>query len=304
MEDNTLEYKLSIKKILMISNKILVIYNNLYNLEINNQKNSLDYHRNLNYLDIVLELENNFYQKLNPKLISFYLHFLDPNRILKNLSDYHLIINDLNQIYPKKRIYNRLLEIQNNYLKEKYDDINYKEISLLQRTLKEDINKLFLYYEEKEFNNNSNFKDTFTMTKYILSYLNKDIENSLKENFNDFNKLILLSKSTSDLLEIDEDRYQNYIVKFFIIYIRQEMLEYLNSNPIFLDEKIKYLHQELLLKSFLKIGIENSYIKTKIYDKILSRMFDNRMIQDIQNDNNIITIRSERLILNGNSKRF
>ena len=304
MEDNTLEYKLSIEKILMISNKILVIYNNLYNLEINNQKNSLDYHRNLNYLDIVLELENNFYQKLNPKLISFYLHFLDPNRILKNLSDYHLIINDLNQIYPKKRIYNRLLEIQNNYLKEKYDDINYKEISLLQRTLKEDINKLFLYYEEKEFNNNSNFKDTFTMTKYILSYLNKDIENSLKENFNDFNKLILLSKSTSDLLEIDEDRYQNYIVKFFIIYIRQEMLEYLNSNPIFLDEKIKYLHQELLLKSFLKIGIENSYIKTKIYDKILSRMFDNRMIQDIQNDNNIITIRSERLILNGNSKRF
>ena len=304
MEDNTLEYKLSIKKILMISNKILVIYNNLYNLEINNQKNSLDYHRNLNYLDIVLELENNFYQKLNPKLISFYLHFLDPNRILKNLSDYHLIINDLNQIYPKKRIYNRLLEIQNNYLKEKYDDINYKEISLLQRTLKEDINKLFLYYEEKEFNNNSNFKDTFTMTKYILSYLNKDIENSLKENFNDFNKLILLSKSTSDLLEIDEDRYQNYIVKFFIIYIRQEMLEYLNSNPIFLDEKIKYLHQELLLKSFLKIGIENSYIKTKIYDKILSRIFDNKMIQDIQNDNNIITIRSERLILNGNSKRF
>ena len=115
MEDNTLEYKLSIEKILMISNKILVIYNNLYNLEINNQKNSLDYHRNLNYLDIVLELENNFYQKLNPKLISFYLHFLDPNRILKNLSDYHLIINDLNQIYPKKRIYNRLLEIQNNY---------------------------------------------------------------------------------------------------------------------------------------------------------------------------------------------
>ena len=304
MEDNTLEYKLSIEKILMISNKILIIYNNLYNLEINNQKNSLDYHRNLNYLDIVLELENNFYQKLNPKLISFYLHFLDPNRILKNLSDYHLIINDLNQIYPKKRIYNRLLEIQNNYLKEKYDDINYKEISLLQRTLKEDINKLFLYYEEKEFNNNSNFKDTFTMTKYILSYLNKDIENSLKENFNDFNKLILLSKSTSDLLEIDEDRYQNYIVKFFIIYIRQEMLEYLNSNPIFLDEKIKYLHQELLLKSFLKIGIENSYIKTKIYDKILSRIFDNKMIQDIQNDNNIITIRSERLILNGNSKRF
>ena len=304
MEDNTLEYKLSIEKILMISNKILVIYNNLYNLEINNQKNSLDYNKNINYLDIVLELENNFYQKLNPKLISFYLHFLDPNRILKNLSDYHLIINDLNQIYPKKRIYNRLLEIQNNYLKEKYDDINYKEISLLQRTLKEDINKLFLYYEEKEFNNNSKFKDTFTMTKYILSYLNKDIENSLKDNFNDFNKLILLSKSTSDLLELDDDRYQNYIVKFFIIYIRQEMLEYLNSNPIFLDEKIKYLHQELLLKSFLKIGIENSYIKTKIYDKILSRIFDNKMIQDIQNDNNIITIRSERLILNGNSKRF
>ena len=81
-----------INKVIELTKKILKIYNNLYELELNNQKDSLEYQNNIKYLDLLIEMENNLYPKIPINKIDLYILYLDKFGLYKQLSDFTFII--------------------------------------------------------------------------------------------------------------------------------------------------------------------------------------------------------------------
>ena len=92
------QYKLSqrdykiITEIIKITSSIDTIYRKLYNLEINNKKDSNEYKELLGYLDISLEVEKKYYNKINFNKCKLIINYLleermpcDPNSDLETI---------------------------------------------------------------------------------------------------------------------------------------------------------------------------------------------------------------------------
>ena len=190
---NTL-YEDNLQKLITLSEKIIKIYNELYNLEIDHKKNTDKYNKYLSYLNLLIELENEIYPNISNEDIGNFINIIkDADSNLK-LSDFSLIINDKNNTYYLKRILNNLrLENNQRLIKqfEKENNNNMINSLILNNLILEDICNSFLFEIESSINkiNSKSYQDSLKMIKYILSFLNKSIENKLKNNFNIPNKL-------------------------------------------------------------------------------------------------------------------
>jgi len=301
-----------INKIIELTKKIYKIYNTLFELEINNQKESNLYSQNLNYLNMLLELEEELYKKIPINKIDSYLQYSDRANLFKNFSDFTLIINDFHDNYIYKRIYNRLHTIRKSYLIKIYQENTFNKTepyfdltNILYQTINEDMLNLFIYETNKLKLriNNTNYQNGFTMIKYIISFLNENIEKEYKNNFTINNKQFICNRIISDTFDISEEVYLNTLNYCYYYHIIQKEIQNISKKDLYTSdyafENYRYLLQICFIKAFSYLIKDNIYLKSKIHDII---NIDN--IDDIlnNNDDNIINIRSERLKVYGSSK--
>lgn len=307
-----------IKKIIDISRKIYTINNNIFNLETNNQTNTLEYQKQNKYLEICLEIESELYEQIDFLKIHEYLEYIDQDKLFRTYQDFDILLNPNQELLIKKRIYNRLNSINYSnlisiYQKDnhsKNDEPAFDHTIFLRNSIHDDIEKLLVYLALNEAiqEENINYKNELLKIKFYLTFLNQNIYYYFK-NFSHTKLLFLNSRTITDLFGIDNYYYQLILKKYFLKIIKVYINDLLNIKDLdYLDNNLRIRIDEIIIKSFLILN-ENQDINSLIYD-IIKKNNKNKtsvsilknLLTNINNLENIEILRSERLILNGNSK--
>ena len=140
------------------------------------------------------------------------------------------------------------------------------------------------------------------MIKYLASFLNKNIEQIYKNNFNINDNLYIYNQLLSDNFDIKNKYYLNTINNYYFNIIYREIKNISKKDLYTSDYSFQNYRHELqicFIKAFNNLIRDNAYLKTKIRDIIIKNNID----IDINNiDNNVINIRTERLEIYGSSK--
>lgn len=315
-QDKELLHKLS-----EISKKILKIYNNLYYLEINNQKNSLEYEQNLEYLDICLELEQELYKKVNKEKIYDYIKHTDDTNLFETFSDYDTLLNDFCDLYFLKRVYNKLnnlalenlVELYQNSDIEKNDYPSFDVSIFITNQIHDDIENLLIYLTTNLSKENKVYEQELIKIKYMISYFNPRIENNIKNSFENQNQVILLSKAISDTFDIDDKNYNKLLLSYFLKYIKIHINGLINIKDQDYQEHFQRLRSRIyenIIRAYLEMEPSNiDSLYAHIHDIInmntknkTSVLLLKKILKEAFSDKNIIKLRSEALVINEISK--
>ena len=303
----TNEDKLLLNKMFLLSNKIFKLYNTLYELEINNQKNSNLYLKNLKYLNLLIDIENDLYKNIPYKKIELYLEYSDRAKLFKKIGDLTLITRDFYELYIYKRVYNRLQSIENSFFIEKYQNSNiekkepyYDKATILYQIINEDFFRSLIFEADIKSQeiNNKDYKNNFILLKYIISFLNKNIETNYLNNFKVEDQLIINNKAYSDMININPKDYDRIISNYYFNNIYLELKNIINI----VTNDYKIMLYNLIIKAYMNINPNYIYLKNIIYDIINtnSNLIELNVLNHYRD--NVSILRSERLVLNGNSK--
>jgi len=303
----TNEDKLLLNKMFLLSNKIFKLYNTLYELEINNQKNSNLYLKNLKYLNLLIDIENDLYKNIPYKKIELYLEYSDRAKLFKKIGDLTLITRDFYELYIYKRVYNRLQSIENSFFIEKYQNSNiekkepyYDKATILYQIINEDFFRSLIFEADIKSQeiNNKDYKNNFILLKYIISFLNKNIETNYLNNFKVEDQLIINNKAYSDMININPKDYDRIISNYYFNNIYLELKNIINIVP----NDYKIMLYNVIIKAYMNINPNYIYLKNIIYDIINtnSNLIELNVLNHYRD--NVSILRSERLVLNGNSK--
>lgn len=224
-----------LEAILRNNKNIERLYKKLYTLEIEDKKETLEYTKLLDYLSIVIEVEDKLYKEANltlEKALSWakLLFNCKPN------NSFITIENIMKQNYDNliiSRIINKLLTIitQNNHEllmcqnKELTNIMTMLGINVLKidkkhtlcksitmkNIIENNIYYTFLSILQEDIENplQKTFKEKLIIAKYNTLLVNKNIEAYLlKNNFNIQINTYIDSESTSELLQINKQLYQ------------------------------------------------------------------------------------------------
>lgn len=274
-------------RIIKIEKTILKLYKKLYDLEINNLKDTKKYKELLNNLRLSILIEDDLFKNIDKQKLKKYLNNINCSYLLNTLSDFDFLFNKYEHLYIAKRLYER---------------INYQEDDLLKNLIKEDNEIYFLDQIESLSKYNREYIDKFKECKYILAFLNKNIElELLSNNFNINNSLV--SKSYAILNDIEKDDYDltfcdylsNNLYKYMMYFLEIKSLNNLDQNDI-----IKIIYYQVLIKSitvFADIGLLNSLL-FDIYDILDKESVNKAIINRIKYIlNNQDSIKNEANIL-------
>ena len=303
-------YEDKLEELITLSSKILKIYDKLYNLEINNNKENLEYQKNLSYLNLLIEIEDEIYPNITDEDIETYINLIKNTNIKTTLSDFNVIIDSKNETYLLKRILNRLKLETKSRLITKFQLSNNQDKAnqlLLNQLIYEDILNAFIFETNLAiFNTNKEeYKLALNMIKYIVSFLNKNIENKLKNNFNIPDKYYLISNIAANQYYIDEKDYKKLIQHHYLEYINKEIIKIGKIdiyNSSYSYEEYKGILQKNLIKAYLSLDGENILLKKKIHDKINENNIEENILE--YHSKKLIILKSERLEIYGSSKRF
>lgn len=300
-----------LNSIIEITNKISKIYYNLYTLDINNQKNTEEYKKQLDYLSICLDIENELYKKTNYKNLYLYMEYLDEKKIFRYYQDFDSLLDFDHNLIIKKRIYNRLnninfsnlINIYQNDINKKNDDPSFDHLIFLNKEINNDIEKSVIYFSLEK-----NKKDLLKI-KYIITFLNKDIENNLDIFKDNLNLNLSFSNSLTTLLQVDEVTYNKLLKKYYLKYIKHHINNLLSIKDTDYLNQTKIDTLECIIRSFLEININNlDYLKESIHDIIkvnknnkTSIYILEKLLMDIKNNKKIKILKTERLVLNETS---
>jgi len=218
-----------INRLISTANSIDLIYNKLYELEINNQKDTDEYKKQLSFLNIAIDLENRLYNKLNfdedktsatiKYLVKFEFHkdYIAEEECLLN-QDY----KNINILRITRKLLNKLESTEKGF-KEIYLDNDeefignslifvQKQTKILKEISKDIYNSYLLFLKEYiNDKNNSLYKNDFIKSKYIFSFIYENIEDQmLKNNYEISDDLYLSSRFLSDIFGVSLDMY-NYM---------------------------------------------------------------------------------------------
>jgi len=274
-------------RIIKIEKTILKLYKKLYDLEINNLKDTKKYKELLNNLRLSILIEDDLFKNIDKQKLKKYLNNINCSYLLNTLSDFDFLFNKYEHLYIAKRL---------------YEIINYQEDDLLKNLIKEDNEIYFLDQIESLSKYNREYIDRFIECKYILAFLNKNIElELLSNNFNINNSLV--SKSYAILNDIEKDDYDlifcdylsNNLYKYMMYFLEIKSLNNLDQNDI-----IKIIYYQVLIKSitvFADIGLLNSLL-FDIYDILDKESVNKAIINRIKYIlNNQDSIKNEANIL-------
>lgn len=267
-----------IEELVKVEKSIYDLYDNLCNLEYNNKKDTEEYSKYLDFLNIALDVERNIYNELN---LDFNKSLLILNYIIENLLKQNY--EKLDKCMSTSGLYIlRMFNSFKKYIVDQYDTLEgtiNEDFSMALITLLNEkyyyykMSKLIEYFEINKFienailknllNETSKFKNKYsTKIKYITSYLNVNCECDLvRDKFNvnpninneynyQYDKDLMknikngvsgntIIRETFNLLHIDDKQYELEENKLLVELIKNKIIACLNTIDSSELEKIK-----------------------------------------------------------------
>ena len=267
------DYEL-IQKLINNTTIIEKIYKRMYELEINNKKDSNDFKNNIIILNNAIKVENRLYKdanldyKRNIALLNYILNFKLPdnflndvesimtqdydNRVLRRIMNvlYHNVIFN-NKMYKEKLP----LELLNLIQSIGYSNIDlilnksiYTYIELSKAFEKDTLNGYLVLLQEY-INNNQyrKFKKDFICNKYNTSFINKIIEdNVVSDNFNIKDNYYINSRLIADLTKTNLILYKSVKNDYGIDECVKQIVKIINIKDS------EYNNKKILITSLLR----------------------------------------------------
>lgn len=303
-----------INRLLENSKAIGILYDKLYELEINGKKDTSEYKKQIEFLKISIELEDRLYKKYNfsteKKLVI--IKYLIGYKFSKDyIEDEDSIMNqEYDEFFIRRVIRNLLGQVTqtNEGFKELYlDENDERNMDYLMRSVKvlkeldEDMYNSYLLFLQENIDNEAYkcYKNDFIKAKYKLIFIYDKLENKMiNNNFAISKDLYLSSKFISDLWNIDLDTYNFMKDDYCEQILSKQILDFLDVGDMDYNNRIKsvsavlrmcYIRSCLLMMSDEKIDevnytfhdyIEdeeylNNHYNDKIGEKLIISCFKN-----------------------------
>lgn len=279
------EYKLTtsdyvdINNLIKLTQRIDLLYQKLYGLEINNKKNTTEYTKTVNAIITLREEEDKYYDLDFNKCIVF-IGFISTVLSEKNINT-NTTDNIINQDYIKKYLIriltaynNKIISDKNiaNFIPEELRElIEDKELqkmlkdgTMIKDSITNDKYNTFMYFLEEEINNKENkyLKNKLVELKYYASFIDRNIEKEqLSNNFNN-KDLYLSSLFVKDVYKLDEEMYQELNMESNTLLVAEQVRNILKVTDMdYLDDdvNITVIARKCFLRSAL-LFIDNSTI--------------------------------------------
>ena len=276
-----------------ISYAIEELYHKLYKLEIKGLKNSEEYHKTLDYLDMALEYEEGLYKEsqLNALKCRDVIHLIIHGYLNgKMLNDFESIVARRYENASLRRVINNL-----NYLMMS-DYAGMHEISMddlfeikdnggvdytfytnsLNNTLTLDFvsNVLTILQDKIDNTKDVRLKNKLIRDKYFISFINPKNEKDLVDNsFVPCNYIIDNSRVISSLIGVMESDYQDLKEDFVMKKARKLLYKTLLKNSNLSINSEELLLRECLFRALLVMMDKDSFIE--IEDEITSKKSSN-----------------------------
>ena len=212
-----------------------------------------------------------------------------------------LVVHKFHELFLIKRIIN-ILDVKETDLIiqdiKSYDNEFKTSYLTVFHSIKEDFQTLFIYFLNEFINDDDNkiYKNRLIKAKYLICFLEPQLENKLINN--DFNNNILISQSTADLLVINNTEYNqlvlSYVKSFMLVYINK-LLNIKDYEYVEYNKRVNSLIYQVLIKSIYEML--NFKISNIVYDnnRISINILEN--IKNQKGSYKLIKLRSERIFL-------
>ena len=302
---------IQIDNLIKVTSYIDKIYSKLYNLEINGKKDTVEYKKLLENLNLAIQLENKQYEEYNLnywKCVAWHRHFLDKKAPIKFINDmeslmqhdynYRVVRRILGTLEKKMTLdYENLKDtlpldmtimlkqmgmynndrIFSNIIDSSLDVINSLEIDIL--------NAYLTFLEEFVRNKEYKYlKKDLISSKYNLSFINKKIESNLiSDSFEVSDTLYINSKFFADLLNLDFRTYNNLRNSNGEEKVMAQIMELLEIGDIDYNETNKVatsvLRQCLIRATLLNMGDD---MVSKVNSKFCKYIADKKYLEKLK----------------------
>lgn len=301
-------HKEEINNFVNTTNAIAKLYDRLFKIEVEDNKNNESYIKTLNYLKIALEVEekeyNDFFKKYNYNIpVDIYAYFVEKSTNYFEKSNHGIEKLELNIF---ERIISQLDNCTTRYNCFDTENISKKKIEQIKFNipLSYYINRLYLQFSEE----NKNFimfkksNEYFSKLKYLSSFTDANIEILLVNNFFDLSKIDYLDfNSILPFSKGDRKKanmYRNSHGTFFAIESLNELVNVSDINSFDSNKIMNIIHKITKFKVYIFILDEN--IADDIYN-----LYKTTMKMDTSEEiNNIIEEIFENKILYEKNKKI
>lgn len=271
-----------INSILTNAIKINFIYEELCAIEIDDEKNSIDYLNRMNLLKMLIEEENTIYESLQDDYdkTSFVLNFFtkynnysfeeELDIAKRNMLDDVIRVRIINKLYNLSYLDDDIESIEQVYENDNLDDDKKEEViesiedelyrSDLENYIEIDIIKTILFILNRYINdsNYQDIKEYLISFKYTLNYMYDYIEKEyIDNNFTINDKLYLNSRLFLDLSKGDDDLYNDLLYDYCSSLIENHIIDIINftDNDLeIIDNYAQCIITQIILRSAKMIG--------------------------------------------------
>lgn len=299
-----------LKKLLKVTKNIKLVYNDLYNLEVNNKKNSDEYRELVKTLKYHIKKEEEYYSLISDKIESMYSYMdcLFPNGCNEFEEEIEFLKYDKESDILRMRLSNKINELINNYSFEDdfYDseeevyeneeelidyEKEYQKGVLIENIIKDDIYSSILVILNKYINND---KYSFVVNKlikfkYNYSYMHKNAEKSMLDNNFEINndlyiKSILITEMQGKNINDTYDVLTDYIKDIYEMQLRDLVYLIRDENNIDIKNEQVVLTTMLLrsLCLFMTKREVNNFKSTINLELLLSMLDNTKVIHIIE----------------------
>lgn len=279
------------------SESIEKIYQRLYKLEINGKKNSIEYRKYFDYLNISLEVEQRLYNEndMNAIKCSALLDYILKEKLLHCVSDdeciakrnyknanirrvYNILDNKMHEDYEGMKDLEANDSVDETSFDKEYLDFRFRSF-LVKQNIEKETNMNFLIFLNEYYNKSSfkNFRNDITRIKYYLAMINKDIESELIYNNFEIIKNVLINSniyaycygmSNTDYLMLQKYFGQVNAMEQINNILKYNDLQYLDfNNSCDICIRSCLLRSYLLLLDDLTLLELNDMFKENLYKK-------------------------------------
>lgn len=285
-----------INKLTKNTNNINILYNELYKREMAGKKDSTEYKILLNEIKYLLKEEDKLYKEADlnvNKAIAWTSYISNITRITKE-DDIETITNQNYNGRTIKRMLNKLTTYfmsDHNYisnmisdeLKDIFEELDNKEELLkectilsiqMQKTFEKDLLYTFLEILKEFINDNKLriYKPNLIEAIYNISFINKDIESfMIINNFNIPDTLYINSQIVADILNVEDELYNELKNNYFIRIISTQINNLLNIKDTEYSDDIK-ASSSILKQCLLRAGL--SFINTTNIENIKHKFYE------------------------------
>ncbi len=304
-----------IERIIKLSTAIYSLYESLYAMELNNEKDTEFYNKTLKKLETFIEIEKDLYKELQNSacLIDDFIDYIDQAKYFSYFTDYHMLMNVDRLTCIKKHIYNILSTLkEQEKLEEIYEskifnvqEIPHDIIIYITNQIHDDIEKIFLYLTEKAISNSEfeDYRKRLLKLKYLLVFLNSRLSDLRTNNFNIPTELNLYSKSLKSILNLEDYDYSSIINEYLLYYLEPHIKSLSANQEEDYKDNEKYFNiiiEYLITLAFLEISPDDKKsLKDTFYDIIkedinnfnITKLFDTWNNQNIDAGIKIIELK-------------